>query len=234
MAVVLTEAQLAAFLPGLADLTGWTAALNAAMDRFEINTPRRGAAFLAQIAYESGECRRLVENLSYSAARLCAVWPNRFATQAAAKPYARNPQALANYIYAKRLGNGDVASGDGWRFRGRGLIQLTGRGNYRSCGLAVALPLETEPDQLESPVPAALAAAQFWQSRGLNHLADDQNDDHDDADFVRITKIINGGTTGLMSRRAYWARAKAALGLAPRTAVERTTRAPADTHTRRA
>jgi putative chitinase len=234
MAVVLTEAQLTAFLPGLPGLPGWTAALNAAMDRFEINTPRRGAAFLAQIAHESGGFAHLVENLNYSAARLCAVWPNRFATPASAKPYERHPQALANYIYAKRLGNGDVASGDGWRFRGRGLIQLTGRGNYRSCGLAVALPLETEPDQLESPIPAALAAAQFWHSRGLNHLADDENDGNDDADFRRITKIINGGTAGLMSRRAYWARAKAALGLAPSTAVGKTTRAPADAHARRA
>ena len=125
--------------------------------------------------------------------------------------YERNPELLANYVYAKRLGNGDAASGDGWRFRGRGLIQLTGRGNYRSCGLAVTLPLETEPEQLETPEAAALAAAQFWQSRGLNHLADDQNDDNDDEDFVAITKVINGGTAGLTARRMYWVRAKAVL-----------------------
>jgi putative chitinase len=216
MADILTEAQLAAFLPGLSNVSVWTAALNPALDRFEINTPQRGAAFLAQVAHESGEFKRLVESLSYTAARLCAVWPKRFATLEAAKPYERNPVALANFVYAMRLGNGDVASGDGWKFRGRGLIQLTGRGNYRSCGLAVTLPLEAEPERLESPVAAALAAAQFWQSRGLNHLADDENADNDDADFVRITKIINGGTAGLASRRAYWARAKTALGLAPK------------------
>jgi putative chitinase len=211
MADVITEVQLTAFLPALPNAPTWTAALNAALDRFEINTPARIAAFLAQTAHESGEFRRLVENLNYSAAGLCKTWPNRFANLDAAKPYDRNPELIANYVYAKRLGNGDTASGDGWRFRGRGLIQLTGRGNYRSCGLAVTLPLETEPQRLETPEAAALAAAQFWQSRGLNHLADDQSDDNDDEDFVAITKIINGGTAGLSSRRTYWARAKAAL-----------------------
>jgi putative chitinase len=211
MADVITEVQLTAFLPALQNAPTWTAALNAAMDRFEINTPARIAAFLAQTAHESGEFRRLVENLNYSAAGLCKTWPNRFANLDAAKPYDRNPELIANYVYAKRLGNGDTASGDGWRFRGRGLIQLTGRGNYRSCGLAVTLPLETEPQRLETPEAAALAAAQFWQSRGLNHLADDQSNDNDDEDFVAITKIINGGTAGLTARRTYWARAKAAL-----------------------
>lgn len=210
---VLTAAQLTVFLPALQDPAGWTTSLNAAMDRFDINTPRRIAAFLAQTAHESSEFRQLVENLNYSAAALCRTWPNRFATMDVATPYDRNPQRIANFVYASRLGNGDVASGDGWTFRGRGLIQITGRGNYRSCGLAVALPLETEPARLESMDAAALAAAQFWESRGLNHLADNHNDDSDDEDFVAITKIINGGTAGLSSRRAYWARAKAALGI---------------------
>jgi putative chitinase len=208
----LEVAQLAAFLPALPRADQWTAALNTAMDRFEIDTPPRAAAFLAQVAHESGELQRLSENLNYSAARLCAVWPKRFATVDAAQPYERNPERLANYVYARRLGNGDEASGDGWRFRGRGLIQLTGRGNYRSCGTAIALPLEAEPALLESPDAAALAAAQFWQSRGLNHLADDENADNDDSDFIAITKLINGGTAGLKSRQDYWARAKAALG----------------------
>src|SRR5436190_4449696 len=209
----ITPAQLTRFLPQLARVDVWTPALNAAMERFEITTPYRAAAFLAQVAHESGEFSRLTENLSYTAARLCAVWPNRFPTIEAAQPYERNPERLANYVYAKRLGNGDVTTGDGWRFRGRGLIQLTGRGNYRSCGTALTLPLEAEPQRLESPLAAALAAAQFWQSRGLNHLADDQNDDNDDEDFISITKIINGGTAGLKSRQQYWARARAALGI---------------------
>ena len=89
---------------------------------------------------------------------------------------------------------------------------MTGRGNYRSCGAAIGLPLETQPEILETREPAAVAAAQFWQSRGLNHLADDTSTDNDDEDFVSITKIINGGTAGLTARLAYWARAKAALG----------------------
>ena len=214
MAGIITEAQLIAFLPALPNAQRWSDALNAAMDRFDINTPARMAAFLAQTAHESGEFRRLVENLNYSCAGMCKTWPNRFANPDAAKVYERNPERLANYVYAKRLGNGDTASGDGWRFRGRGLIQLTGRGNYRSCGLAVTLPLEAEPERLETPEAAALAAAQFWRSRGLNHLADDQNDDNDDEDFIAITKIINGGTAGLTSRRTYWARAKVALSIA--------------------
>ena len=213
MADVLTAAQLTAFLPALQDGSQWIDALNAAMLRYEINTPARAAAFLAQTAHESGEFRRLVENLSYSAAGLCKTWPKRFSTLDIAKPYERKPELLANYVYAKRLGNGDVASGDGWRFRGRGLIQLTGRGNYRSCGAAIVLPLETEPERLETPEAAAMAAAQFWQSRGLNHLADDQNDDNDDEDFVAITRIINGGIAGLTARRTYWMRAKIALGI---------------------
>jgi putative chitinase len=209
----ITPAQLTEFLPKLTRVDVWTSALNAAMERFEIVTPYRVSAFLAQVAHESGEFSRLTENLSYSSSRLCAVWPGRFPTVEAALPYERNPERLANYVYARRLGNGDVASGDGWRFRGRGLIQLTGRGNYRSCGIALALQLEVEPERLESPFVAALAAAQFWQSRGLNHLADDQNDDNDDEDFISITKIINGGTAGLKSRQQYWARARAALGV---------------------
>ena len=94
----------------------------------------------------------------------------------AATPYAHQPEKLANYVYARRLGNGDIASGDGWRFRGRGLLQTTGRGNYRSTGRALGLDLEAEPELLQQPGPAALAAAHFWSSRGLNELADDRND----------------------------------------------------------
>jgi putative chitinase len=131
---------------------------------------------------------------------------------AKAQEYAQNEQKLANYVYAKRLGNGDEASGDGYRYRGRGLIQLTGRGNYRSAGAAIGQPLENEPDLLERPAAAALSAAHFWRSRGLNELADDRNDDNDDEDFVAITVRINGGKHGLKERRAYWATAKSVLG----------------------
>lgn len=207
------QAQLAAFLPRLTNVDVWIAALNPAMDRFEINSPARMAAFLAQAAHESTEFRGLVENLNYSAIGLTKTFERFFPTLEAAQPYARQPEKIANYVYAKRLGNGDTASGDGWRYRGRGILQITGRGNYRDCGAVLTLPLEAQPELLATPDAAALAAAQFWQSRGLNHLADDENDDNDEADFVRITKIINGGTNGLKERRDYWARAKAALGI---------------------
>lgn len=192
----------------------WVEPLNQAMTRFEIASPQRMAAFLAQIAHESGELRRLVENLSYSANRLTQVWPNRFPTIEKAQAYANNPERLADYVYAKRLGNGDEASGDGWRFRGRGLIQLTGRGNYRSVGDATGLALEAQPELLEQSGPAALSAAYFWRSHGLNELADDRNDDNDDEDFVAITVKINGGKAGLAERRAYWSSAKSALATA--------------------
>lgn len=211
MADVFTESHLTAFLPNALQAAAWTAALSAAMDRFEINSAPRIAAFLAQVAHESAELRRVVENLNYSAKGLMRVWPKRFPTLEKALEYERQPEKLANYVYAKRLGNGDGASGDGWRFRGRGLLQITGRGNYRSCGRALELPLENEPERLETPDVAALAAAQFWHARGLNELADDRNDDNDDEDFVRISVIINGGRVGLAERRKYWERARLAV-----------------------
>src|SRR5439155_596696 len=178
------------------------------MSRFAISSPDRAAAFLAQVAHESGEFRYLVENLNYSTARLIQVRPRRFPTLDAALPYDHQPEKLANFVYANRLGNGDAASGDGWRFRGRGLLQITGRDNYRAVGVALALPLETEPEQLETPAVAALAAAQFWQSHGLNEFADDHHDGTADANFDTISMRINGGRVGIDARRQYWQRAK--------------------------
>lgn len=209
---LITGDQLKAFLPRLSDLSVWSDSLNDAMDRFEIMASReRVAAFLAQIAHESGECSCLEEKLSYTAKRLTEVWPKRFPTLERALPYERQAEKLANYVYAKRLGNGDVLTGDGWRFRGRGLLQVTGRANYRSVARALALPLEAEPELLSKPQTAALSAAYYWHSRGLNELADDRNDDDDDEDFVTISVLINGGRAGLESRRRYWAKAKALL-----------------------
>jgi putative chitinase len=206
-----SEEQLNRIMPQCPDVSLWSVSLNDAMDRFEINNPQRAAAFLAQIAHESGELGKLVENLNYSAKRLMEVWPKRFATLEKARLYERNPERLANYVYAKRLGNGDEQSGDGWRYRGRGVIQVTGRSNYRTIGDVLQLPLEAEPERLEEPEAASLSAAYFWKSRGLNELADDRNDDDDDEDFVTISVIINGGRSGLKGRRAYWAIAKSAL-----------------------
>jgi putative chitinase len=210
----LTEAQLGRIMPRVSDTARWTAALNGSMQEFGIVSLQRIAAFLAQIAHESSELRRLVEGLSYSAKRLCATWPKRFETEAAARPYERQPERLANFVYANRMGNEDEASGDGWRFRGRGILQTTGRSNYRSAAAALGLPLEGQPDLLEQPLPAARAAAFYWQSNRLNELADLSGDRvHDDEDFELITRRINGGTAGLTERKRYWSSAKAVLGI---------------------
>jgi putative chitinase len=185
----------------------WLAA--AACERAIATSPARLAAFLAQIAHESAELARTVENLNYSAAGLRKTWPSRFPTLALAEVYARKPMAIANKVYADRLGNGPEASGDGWRFRGRGLIQLTGRSNYRAAALALGLPLEGEPELLEQPGPASRSAAWYWQDRGLNELADAGIGEA----FANITRRINGGLTGHAERVRYWARAKQALGV---------------------
>jgi putative chitinase len=212
MALV-TASLLGDVMPDLPAAGDWLDPLNAAMDRFEINDPRRAAAFLAQIAHESNQLRSLVENLNYSAATLMRVWPGRFPTLPKAQDYERNPEKLANYVYASRLGNGDTASGDGFAYRGRGLIQLTGRGNYRAAAAAIGQPLEEQPDLLMQPAAAALSAAWFWKSHGLNELADDDNPDNDDEDFETISIKINGGRAGMDARKAFWHKARASLGL---------------------
>jgi putative chitinase len=207
----ITQKQLGAIMP-LCKADQWTDPLNAAMERFEINSPTRMAAFLAQLAHESTETTRLIEGLSYSSAeRLCKVWPKRFLTLASAAPYVKNPQKLANFVYAGRGGNGGRSSGDGWRYRGRGLFQLTFKDNYRLAGAALGLPLLDSPDLVATPEIAALTAAHYWQRLGLNALADHQPGDDDMKDFEEISIRINGGRTGLAERKKYWAQAQAAL-----------------------
>jgi putative chitinase len=208
---ILTPAILSAFLPTLSGVDPWSIALGAATDQFDITSPPRLAAFLAQVAEESSEFRRLSEDLDFSTLRIMQVWPSRFPTTAAAAPYAHLPQKLANHVYANRLGNGDEASGDGWRYRGRGLLQITGRSNYQIASGALNHAFIDSPDDLATPVWAAVAAAQYWRSHGLNVLADVGTD----AGFVAITRAINGGEAGLDSRRLYWMRAQSALGMSP-------------------
>jgi len=199
----LTEQQLLRILPNARPVAGvFVPALNRAMSRFRIDSPVRRAAFLAQVGHESGQLRRLVENLNYSATGLAATWPGRFRASdgqpnALANRLARSPEAIANHVYADRLGNGPASSDDGWRYRGRGLIQLTGRVNYRACGAAIGQNLEDCPDLLEQPEWAAMSAAWFWSSNGLNELADVGR-------FEDITRRINGGSHGQPQRLALW------------------------------
>jgi predicted chitinase len=160
-----------------------------------IDTTLRISHFLATLAVETGGLRAIDENLNYTAARIRKVWPSRFKSAAAAKPYARNPEALANKVYGSRLGNKGEASGDGWRFRGGGFIQTTGRSNFRAAGY------EDDPDALRQPGPGFGAAITFWTDNRLNTLAD-----RDDAAAVR--KKVNGGTHGLAEFEAYLAKAK--------------------------
>jgi len=178
----------------------WADSLNAAMLKFGISGDIETASFLAQIAHESANLTRLTENLNYSAHGLAATWPARYRDKATGKPNAiawnlhRRPEAIANDCYANRMGNGDAASGDGWRYRGRGPIMITGINNHRACGSAIGVDLLSNPELLLDPKYGSLAAGWFWQVNGL--------DAHDD-DFsvLRETKIINGGTTGLDDRQ---------------------------------
>lgn len=190
---------------GSATAQSWAPHLTAAMDRYGINTPRRQAAFLAQLVHESAGLERLVENLNYSAAGLARTWPNRYATasgapNALARSLAYNPEALANNVYADRMGNGDEASGDGWRYRGQGPIQLTGLDNVTRCAEETGLPLVERPELLQQPEAGAVSAAWFWRTRNLNTLADAGNID-------AITRKVNGGMNGAEHRRALYAAA---------------------------
>ena len=181
--------------------------LNQAMARRDISTPARVSAFLAQIAHESAELTRLEENLNYRAETLQRVWPSRFPTLVEAELYARNPEKIANFVYGGQLGNGPAESGDGWRYRGRGLLQVTGRANYRACSIAIAGDADTlllNPELLAAPEYAAESAGWFWNLRGLNVYADR-------GDFEGITRRINGGLNGLVDRVAYWHRATSML-----------------------
>lgn len=165
----------------------WAAPLQRAMTRCGITTRRRAAHFLAQIGHESAGLSRTEENLNYSARRLREVWPRRFDADTAAT-YARQPERIANRVYALRMGNGDEASGDGWRFRGRSPIQLTGRDNYRHMAQLTGLPLVAMPQVAVEVDEGALIAASWWKANGLNGLADS-------GDILAVSRRVNLGTS---------------------------------------
>jgi putative chitinase len=205
-------AQAAAPHLKIATLDAWVAALSAPMTSSGITTPGRIAAFFGQISVESGGFTELVENLEYSAARAAEVWPSHFPDAAAAQPYAYQPERLANVVYAARNGNGDVASGDGWLFRGRGLIQLTGRANYMAFAVAMHRSSGDAVDWIAQPAGAAAAACWFWSIRGLNTCADAW-------DIAALTRRINGGATGYQQRLALSNAALRALHASPAVAA---------------
>ena len=166
---------------------------NETFDRWDIKTMRQQAAFIGQCGHECGNFTKLEEGLSYAADRLMKIWPKRFSTMEIANKYARNPKALANFVYANRMGNRDEASGDGFRFRGSGWLQLTGHDNFYHAGKACGVDFVMNPDLVRTPKYAALTAGWFWATHNCNALAEK-------GDNLALTKKINGGTIGLDDR----------------------------------
>lgn len=196
----MTPEQILTLCPRAGD---WAAALCLAASEWEINTPRREAHFVAQVGHESAGLTRFEENLRYSAPRLLQVFPRHFPHADAAAIYASRPERIANRVYADRMGNGPEESGDGWRYRGRGPIQITGRDNYRLCGEALNMDLLARPDALLEPGPGSASAAWYFATRCLEAA------DRDDVSAV--TRCVNGGTHGLAERAALTKRAFACL-----------------------
>jgi putative chitinase len=171
----------------------WYNALCQILPEYDINTPERVAAFLAQCAHESGNFRFLQENLNYKAESLTKTFKKYFPTLESALPFAKNPQKIANKVYANRMGNGDESTGDGFRYLGRGLIQLTGKNNYTLFAASVGVSVEEAAEYLQTFEGAVQSACWFWEQNSLNKWADAK-------DIMTLTKRINGGTIGLEDR----------------------------------
>jgi putative chitinase len=172
--------------------------LNDTVDYYDISqTPQRLAGFLAQIAHESGGFNFVQENLNYSAKGLMTTFKKYFPNEELAKQYERKPERIANRVYASRMGNSDENSGDGWKFRGRGLIQLTGRHNYTRFAEGLEMSIDDTVAYLETPSGAVSSAGWFWDNNDLNKYCDS-------GDFVTLTKRINGGTIGLEDRKHHY------------------------------
>lgn len=178
--------------------------MNRTFNRYIIDTPRRISMFLAQVSHESGGLTATQENLNYSADRLLVVFPKYF-KDVDANAYARNPEKIANKVYANRMGNGLESSGDGYRYRGRGLIQLTGKNNYERFAKGMIMPLDKAVQYLTTPEGACMSAGWFWDVNNLNELADN-------GDLVGCTRKINGGTHGLEDRQNQYTKALTIFG----------------------
>ena len=204
-----TEAQLRRIFPNAKPdiLAGVIASLDL-MDDYGVNTRAREEPFWAQLGHESGGLTIREENLRYSAKRMTEVWPNRFPNIAAAKPYANNPKALAEKTYGGRMGNGPAGSGDGWKYRGRGGIQLTGKDAYEAVGEIAGLDLVNNPDLASKPENYLRIALAFWKWKGLNAVCDR-------GDFTAITRKINGGIIGLADRKDWLAKVQKTLRSTP-------------------
>jgi putative chitinase len=193
--------------PRAQDPQRWVDSMNSVFPVYEINTPRRVAAFLAQCGHESGGWTVFEENLNYSATGLMGIFKKYFPTMEIANQYARQPQKIANRVYASRMGNGDESSGDGWKYRGRGPIQLTGRSNYTQFAKDMFEDWQNvveNPDWVTADRDYALMSAiWFWNKNGLNRWADASDSGKSDA-FITLTKRINGGTIGLADRQHHY------------------------------
>jgi putative chitinase len=205
----LTKEQLKQLLPKNPYIDQWYNALSQLLPDYEINTPQRIAAFIAQCAHESGEFTALKENLNYRAVTLRKIFPKYFPTDEIANQYANLPnkqEAIANKVYANRMGNGDEASGDGFRYCGRGLIQLTGKDNYSWFAASIGIKPDEASEYLQTFEGAAQSACWFWESNNLNAFADT-------GDILTMTKRINGGTIGLDDRIKHYQHALHVLGV---------------------
>ena len=183
----------------------WVDALNETFARFNLTTNNQKAMFIGQCSHECGNFRTLEENLNYRAETLMKLWPKRFPSLEFAKQYEKNPKKIANSVYASRMGNRDEASGDGYRFRGRGALQCTGHSTYFHAGKALGVDFVMQPDLVATPKYAALTAGWFWDTHKLNPPSDA-------LDYTKVTKIINGGTIGLDDRIKHVQQALAVLG----------------------
>lgn len=206
MTFTLTEEQLQVMIPSNRYYASWYTALIEEMPTFGIDTRLRIAGFLAQCGHESLDFSVLVENLNYSSDALLRVFPKYFKTAGDAALYNRNPQMIANRVYANRMGNGSEDSGDGWLFRGRGLIQVTGKNNYTEASMSIFNDLSAvlNPEIFSTTTGAVQSACWFWKSHGCNEIADT-------GDNIALTKRINGGTVGLEDRQSRYQKALSIL-----------------------